>query len=640
VRLRPLRSCAPCALAAALIALPLPTRVAAEAARRPDVLLVTIDTLRADALGWSGSSSPTPTLDALAERSFRSAAAVTPVPLTLPAHVSLMTGLVPRRHGVRINGHVLTPAPATLAERLARAGYRTGAVVSGFPLQRVFGLARGFDVYRDDLPVGPDGVWLERPAAETTRAALDFLRAEGSAPDRPWFLWVHYYDPHDPYTPPPGMLRPGPHGDYLGEVAAVDAALAPLLAELASRSPEALVVVTSDHGESLGEHQEATHGFFLYDATVRVPLMASWPGQIEPRRFDAPARLVDLLPTVLDLVGLESEPGVDGRSLRPLLTGSTAAWPPAELESWEPWLGYGWAPLRGLRDGRWKLIAAPEPELYDLRSDPRETVNRVDGERREARRLASELEALEAAAPSAREVAAPADVEALAGLAALGYLSATGSVNGPPASGLADPKHRIALKAQLDDAEAARRGGRPRQALAGFERALGEEPGNRLALLRVGQLRIAAGRPAAALEPLERLLGLDPAHAEARWARAEALTATRRFAEAAQEWRALLRLQPGRAVAWSNLAVTLIADGSVDEACAAAERAVELAPGDPEVAANAGAARFEQARRRLARGDRAGAHAALTRALVLDDSLRTVVAGDPALAALLTATPP
>lgn len=287
----------------------------------------------------------TPALDALAREGFRFPAAASTAPITQPAHASLLTGLVPRRHGVRDNGQVLGGTPATLAERLRAAGYRTAAFVSGYPLAAEFGLDRGFEHYDDELTTGAAGR-LERPAGETTAAALAWL---GSAAE-PWFLWVHYYDPHDPYEPPSGFARPGPRGAYEGEVAYVDAAVADLRRGAAGRTGEVLTVFTADHGESLGEHGEETHGFFIYESTLAVPLVFHLPGRVKVGESRVAARLVDVAPTVLELLGLEplgpvGGGSVDGVSLAQALIGGAAPEPPpAYGEERRPWLSYGWAP--------------------------------------------------------------------------------------------------------------------------------------------------------------------------------------------------------------------------------------------------------------------------------------------------------
>ncbi len=232
----------------------------------PDLVLITIDTLRPDALGWVSGKNATPAIDALAKEGFAFPAAVSPVPLTLPSHASILTGLVPRRHAVRDNGQVLDRSLPSLAERLSEAGYRTGAFISGYPLRRMFGLDRGFDTYQDELATRPDGRWQDRPASTTTSLALEWLRGvKKRDPDQPYFLWIHYYDPHAPYEPPARFARPGPRGAYDGEVAAVDHAIATLRRGLdeAFVSRPRLLVLTADHGEGLGEHGDATHGFFV-----------------------------------------------------------------------------------------------------------------------------------------------------------------------------------------------------------------------------------------------------------------------------------------------------------------------------------------------------------------------------------------
>ncbi len=292
----------------------------AGAAPAPSVVLITVDTLRPDALGWVAGRNATPEIDRLAAEGARFPGAISPVPLTLPAHASILTGLEPPRHGLRDNGQVLGPGLATLAEALNARGYRTGAFVSGYPLRALFGLDRGFERYDDGLPLkGQD--FGDRPAAETTRAALEWLKGvEG-----PFFLWLHFYDPHDPYEPPAAFHRPGPRGAYDGEVAAVDAAVGQLRAGLARRGEPLLTVLTADHGESLGEHGEDTHGFFVYDSTLRVPLVLHFPGRLTPAAPALAPRLVDVAPTVLDLLGLPPLTALDGRSLRPALEGRRLA---------------------------------------------------------------------------------------------------------------------------------------------------------------------------------------------------------------------------------------------------------------------------------------------------------------------------
>ncbi len=541
----------------------------------PDLLLVTVDTLRPDAVGWVSGSKGTPALDRLAAQSFRFPAAISPAPLTLPAHASLMTGLLPPRHGVRDNGQVLGAGPALLADLLRRQGYATAAFVSGYPLTAPFGLARGFEHFDDRLTAG-EGAWLERPAAETTAAALAWLAAARS----PWFVWVHYYDPHYPYEPPPGFRGGGRRGDYDGEVAFVDRAIADLLARLGPQDGAGrLTVFAADHGESLGEHGEGTHGFFIYDSTVLVPMLFHQPGRIRPGESRGPARLVDVTPTVLELLGLPPLAGTDGRSLVAVLTGREDEFPPAYLETYQPWTSYGWSPLKAVRSGDWKLIVAPRPELYHLTEDPAEEQN-LFGERREqARQLKVHLNEIEARPPVAS--AAIDDPGSLARLRALGYLGGGRSPDEPPA-GLPDPKDRSEVRDLLTVADRLLRQGAFTEALERFDSVLAQEPENRFAVSRSAEALLRAGKLEEALPRLRKAVALDPDQPEVRALLAEALTSRRDCAGAIPQWMELIRLQPGRAAAWSQLGNCLGMTGRTAEAVDALSRAAELAPGEPD----------------------------------------------------------
>jgi choline-sulfatase len=598
----------------------------------PHILLVTVDTLRPDALGWVAGRNATPAIDALARESFRFEAARSPVPLTLPAHTSLLTALDPPRHGVHDNGQVLGKAPLTLAEALHDRGYATAAVVSGFPLRALFGLDRGFDRYDDRIPAEGDE-WRERPALDTTEAALAWVRAQPRG--RPWFLWVHYYDPHDPYTPPERLRRPGPRGDYDGEVALVDEALGRLRDGLAKApAPHGLLTVFgADHGESLGEHGEATHGFFVYESTLQVPLLFHFPGRVRPGESALPARLVDVVPTLLELAGQPALPGTDGVSLVPLLSGRPQEIPPAYAETYEPWLAYGWAPLFTVRAGAWKLVDAPRRELYDLGHDPGETDNRLAATPDEAGRLLRILDARRRA--SAPEAARSQDPQAAEALHALGYVGGGSTASAPPPEGLADPKDRLRTKAHLLEADKALARRQYKTALAAFDVVLAEEPKSRFALLRSASALLALGRPRDAVPRLEALVAIDPYQPEARYQLADALTRSGRTARAIQEWRDVTRLQPRRAVAWSNLGTVLLLAGRTDEAIQALEEAKTLGTDDPVVAENLAEARYRRAVAELAAGRADSARRALAQAVAGDPTLRTRAQADPRLKELL-----
>jgi arylsulfatase A-like enzyme/cytochrome c-type biogenesis protein CcmH/NrfG len=528
----------------------------------PNVLLITVDTLRPDALGWVGGRNATPAIDTLAREGFRFRAAVAPVPLTFPSHAALFTGFLPRRLGLRDNGQVLGTAPATLAEILKQRGYTTAAFVSGYPLAAEFGLDRGFDHY-DDRLVSAAHADPERPAAATTDAAIAWLR---TAPG-PWFLWIHYYDPHSPYA-----------GSYHAEVAAVDGAIGRLRA--AARGNDTLTIFTADHGESLGDHGEATHGFFVYDSTMLVPLIFHAPGRVAAGESGAAARLIDVAPTLLDLLGMPALDGADGISLTATLRGERQEIPPAYLETYQPWTSYGWSPLRAVRHDGWKWIAAPRPELYQLTSDPGEGRNVFHAEHTKVR----ELERVRRAVSAMPAKAAPgsADPEALAKLRSLGYVGAGASAAEPPMSGLRDPKEGARLRELLTTADLALRAGDAHASLRHFDAVLREDPENRFALVRSGAALLATGDPSAAASRLELAVRLDPERAEARALLADALLQSEQHESAVQHAMELVRLQPRGAANWVKLGTAFGMSRRVAEAVDAFERAVALEPNDPQ----------------------------------------------------------
>lgn len=410
-----------------------------------NLLLVTVDTLRADRLGAYGSErGQTPNLDALARGGLRFATAYTSVPLTLPSHATLFTGKQPFALGLRINGvGRLAKDEVTLAERFRDAGYTTGAVVAAYVVIAKFGLDQGFAHYDDAL--GPGDVfrfYSEIPAEEVRRRFSRWLDGLGEGR---FFAWVHFYDPHQPYAPPAAWAERFPGDPYGGEIAYVDAQLGELLADLGRRGllARTLVVVTSDHGEGFGEHAEEGHGLLCYEETLRVPLLFSAPGRLPAAVVRGPARLVDLGPTLLELFRLETPAGVQGRSLASRLLGDEEGKaPPVYFETLAGAEGKNWAPLQGVIDGGFKLVAAPEPELYDLRRDPGETRNLAGADRSRRHRLDELLRSilLSAAAPdTAREEATAEDRRHLR---ALGYLG-----TGAPASlPRLDPKRGIRLE--------------------------------------------------------------------------------------------------------------------------------------------------------------------------------------------------
>jgi choline-sulfatase len=524
------------------------------AARRPappegakSVLLVSIDTLRADRVGAYGSKlGATPTLDALAAGGLRCEKAISPVPITLPAHATLMTGLYPPRHGVRHNGIFrLGAEQTTLAERFHDAGWSTGAVVGAMVLARRFGLDQGFDVYDDNFGgtrASPTG-YPERRAGAVTDAALRWL---ADAPE-PFFLFVHYYDPHADYRPLPEFAARFPGRPYEGEIAGVDAALARLLDGLraSGRFNDTVVAVVSDHGESLGEHGEWTHSYTLYDATLSVPLVFSGPGVPRGRTLPGVVSLASVAPTLLRLAGLPVPPDLDGEDLIARLEKPGGEEGEAYSETLATQFDHGWAPLHAIRTPSHHYVRAPRPELYDVREDPGERHNLLsEGPQSEAKALDGEIDAVLARGVPVRT--APLDAATLAQLRALGYALP----DGPVAQTGLDPKDglpfvktyveaRWAFDAgDLDLAEQRARkilAGNPSSAqthdlLAAIARARGDLP-HALAeaelaaqlvpqsapyRLEVGDVRLQMGDRAGAIAAYEAALAVDPECAEAR----------------------------------------------------------------------------------------------------------------------------
>ena len=574
-------------------------------AKGADVLLVTIDTLRADAVGFSGNPrAETPVLDrmAAAGRVYTDAHAHNVV--TLPSHTNILTGRYPWQHGVRDNtGFTLPASVPTLAALLKKAGYATGAFVAASPLDAGYGLNQGFDVYDDRFPRGSrpeDFVMAERRGDQVVAPALAWWNARRG---QRRFLWVHLYDPHSTYDPPEPFRSRFRDNPYLGEVAATDAFLAPLLGPLLDgREPPALAVVTADHGEALGDHGELTHGLFAYESTLKVPLVVWGPG-VETGTDARPARHVDIVPTLLGALGVEPPAGLPGRSL-------LAAPDPAQTAYFEALstnLNRGWAPLRGMLRERRKYIDLPLPELYDLSRDPGEKVNLFATERRIARALAGELPA-ESVWPPAKGLVTP---EQEAQLRSLGY--SVGSA-GEKTSWTAadDPKNLIDLDHKLH------------QIIDLYSRRRYEEAATlaREVVAARPDLTEAAEQLALALRQLERH---DEAIAALRaaLARAPRQESLRRqlgmaLAEAGQPAEAAEILQPlagsGDAATLNALGIALSDAGRHAESLAVLQQATRQHPNDPKAFENLGIVALRLQRPAEARD-------ALRRALALNPSL-------------------
>jgi arylsulfatase A-like enzyme/Flp pilus assembly protein TadD len=477
--------------------------------RRLNLVLVSVDTLRADHLSCYGSGElSTPGFDRVAREGILFENATSVAPTTLPAHASLLTGASPLTHWVHDNvGFRLRQDIPTLASTLKARGYRTGGFVGSFVLDDRFGLGRGFDVYSDEMPETDRGP-RERRGEKVLEEALAWI---GPGDAEPFFAFLHLFDPHRPYDPP-APFAPGVNdldALYRGEVSYVDSLLQRLLASLDQRglSESTLLVVTADHGESLGEHGEDTHGFFLYQSTLHVPLLMRAPGIRPGQRVGALVRTIDIAPTVLELLGVEPPRGVEGVSF--VAASGEVRSPDVEAysETFVPRLAFGWSELRSLRRRNWKLILAPRSELYDLDSDPGEERNRISEEGDIARGLRAGLDEL-----PGHEGAGPerVDQETLGSLRALGYLG--GSDAAPAAERsfreLSDPKDKLAAYKVINDLTTV---SDPIPSdLEKLAPVLADEPGSTKALSIFGNLSLDLRRPREAREAFERLLAIQP----------------------------------------------------------------------------------------------------------------------------------
>ncbi len=447
------------------------------AGSRPSVLFITLDTTRADRLGVYGNKDGlTPSLDALAFRCTLFEHCYTAIPQTFPSHLTVFSGWDPDHHGVRKNLETFVPNKVPLlAEAFENRGYATGAFVSSMVLLGRFGISRGFETYDSDFFDPKQPSVSERPAGETCAHALRWILKQ----KEPWFCWIHLYDPHDPYTPPPPFAERFQKQPYDGEVAYMDSALGALFSRLNEEGhlQNTLIVILGDHGESLWEHGERTHCIFLYDATTRVPFLVHLPGQTEARRVKEPVGLVDVAPTVRDLCGFDAVPACDGASLRPLLEGGSLPERPIYIESLEALYSFGWAPLYARIEGRYKFILAPRPELYDVIQDPKELKNLYGLEPERAKRMKEALQARLKAAQPLQGEKARLDSEELRSLQSLGYISGTTGASGATYRDPKDGTEIIKLHSEAMRFYAAEEWN---EAASIFETALQKDPRNPL----------------------------------------------------------------------------------------------------------------------------------------------------------------
>jgi arylsulfatase A-like enzyme/Flp pilus assembly protein TadD len=534
-----------------------------------NLLLLSIDTLRADHLACYGGMTPTPGFDRIAREGVLFENAVSAAPTTLPAHSSLLTGVSPLEHRVHDNvGFRLREDLPTLASTLSASGYRTGGFVGAFVLHRKFGLARGFEVYSDDTPETDRGL-RERRGDEVLEEAMAWIRSDRS---RPFFAFVHFFDPHRPYDPPAPYAK-----DYSGEVQYVDSLLQRLEDFLDQNGlrDSTIVAVTADHGESLGEHGEDTHGFFLYQSTLHVPLLLRAPGVRPGQRVEALLRTIDIAPTLLELARVQAPESFRGSSF---VSAAGEVEPPrveAYSETFVPRLQYGWSELRSLRQGQWKLILAPRSELYDLASDPGETRNLFEEETGMARDLSMRLEEV---ARGQNIVPESLDRETLGSLQALGYLGGGGDAAPPERSfrELADPKDKLPLYVELNQLSAVVEP--DENDLSRLARLLEKEPRSVKALSMLGNFCLDLGRSPEAQDAFERLLGIQPESYDGHYGLGRALAALGRANEAHQSFEKALELDPGSSEVYYRLSRLESSRANLEESERWLHRGIEIAP--------------------------------------------------------------
>jgi arylsulfatase A-like enzyme/Flp pilus assembly protein TadD len=601
---------------------------------QPNVVFITIDTLRADHLGCYGDRSvQTPTIDALARSSARFTHAFTPVPITLPAHTALFTGSFPMATGVHdFSGNKLPASVVTLAKALHDHGYSTAAFLGAAVLDSRFGLNQGFDTYFDHFDFSrldeTNLDMMERRGDQVMDNTLGWLKTN---PRQPFFLWVHLYDPHYPYTPPEPYASRYRLQPYDGEIAFDDVQVGRLIAFLKDTGlyANAVMVLAGDHGEGLGEHGEKTHGFFIYNSTLHVPLLVKVPG-VAPRTIQTDVSLVDVMPTVLQALRLPTPPTVQGRSLlseimgRPSSTTSNLY-----AETYLPLLHFRWSQLRGLESAGLKYIEAPRPELYDTRADPQETKNLLQGKQALAHEMHGRLQNLlrrytpaSGAGAKETELTDPALADRLR---SLGYVAiSAGTFSDASGKPLPDPKDRIQVYELFSEAMADGQHGRYTESLAKLREAEKTEPSSvpirylqaldyyhlkdfpraverfkstleldprfALATYYLGLAQAEAGDPKAARTSLQRALELDPTNFAAAYNLGALELKQNLVQEALRQFQRATEINPDYAQAFEALGELYLYLHRNDDAARALERAVAIAPGFTKAHYNLGRA--------------------------------------------------
>jgi arylsulfatase A-like enzyme/tetratricopeptide (TPR) repeat protein len=591
--------------------------------RRLNVLVITLDTIRADRLGAYGNPDiRTDFVDGLAKRGVLFDRCIAPTPLTLPSHTSLFTGTYPIFHGVRDNGNYVVPADlTTMAELFNESGYRTGGFVGAFVLSSRWGLDQGFETYTEPKgaydPALVSFAQIQRRGDEVVDDAISWLRKES---EKPWFAWVHLYDPHLPYDPPPAFAGEYPGDPYLGEVAYADAELSRLHSFLKSSGLDSrtLIVFAGDHGEGLGDHGEHDHGLLLYQTTSRAPLIITHPNSPSNVRRGEVVSLIDILPTVVEATGLSLPGDVQGQSLWPLIGGDGAFDErPVYAETHYPKLHFGWSPLTALQNRQFQLIQSSDPELYDLENDPRQEKNVFGTNTSVADKMTGELEELILQlGQGAMDATSAPDADTVAKLAALGYVAGgVETTEGQAVDDLPSPRSMLWLYNLLiaannlvaagDEAGGERKllelleandslvdgwvslgklyrnQGRMAEALVAFREASARRPQDPFLVSRLANALISAQQPAEAEQHLLVAQAKHPDNPLIVFAMARVMESSGRFEEAEILFRKTLTLDPLSAPAHVRLAALALRRADPDTAAAQLEAAQQI---DPQVA--------------------------------------------------------
>ncbi len=592
-----------------------------------NIVFITLDTVRADHLHCYGNAKiKTPIIDALAKSGALFETAVAQAPLTLPSHASMFTGTNPNVHHVRdTGGFVLQPSSITMASILQKHGWNTAAFVGAVVFKKLFGFNQGFLTYDDQMPADANGEGVMRNAGVTVDRAISWLNTQSTQPAQPFFVWLHFYDAHQPYVPPPAEFqRQYPGNVYDAEIAYMDQQVGRFLDAVRKKSPaqKTLIVLLSDHGESLGDHGEYQHGIFLYDSTVRIAWIMTGPGIPANVRVLQQARTIDLLPTVLDLLGGRASAAVQGTSLVPAFNDKPVSTEYSYEETMYPKFIMNWAALRGIHTTDWMYVRAPKPELYDLKNDPGELHNVIDAHPKEYRELDKQLKLLMGNNGADKVVSHKMDQQTMERLRSLGYLGGSTQQEINLDSTGIDPKDQIDVLKLVHMAKDSPRDAMPSsRRIELYKEAIQKDPTNpslyydlgdeyqqtgqvdanlqlyldalhrgvkgSMILPRLGQLYLAKGDARQAVAYYQAAVQMDPLDVTTRVGLAAAYSANGQMAEAAAEFQRVIATEPS-IPAYNGLGLMAVKQHDFVTARKNFEHAVQLDPKDAASQLNLG----------------------------------------------------